>query len=92
MRILHDTVLVKVLKEAKTCGGIILSEKTVENAPTIKGKVMCIGDGEEIAKHKLMYGSTVLIYTNVRGGFPAMPGRDDGILVPLEAILAVLEE
>ena len=91
MRVLHDAVLVKIERARKTAGGIILSERAVQNAATIVGKVLQIGDGEFIQKHGLKFGDRILIYAAIRGGFPAMPNAEDEFLIPNEAILGVLE-
>ena len=91
MKVLHDTVLVEIQKESKTRGGIILSEKTQANAPTIVGRILQIGNGEEVKKNNLKLGDLVLIYANIRGGFPSMPNNSDELLVPDDAILGVLE-
>jgi len=91
MRILHDAVLVRILAETELPSGILISQRTAENAPTMTAAVLEMGNGEEVAKCGLKLGDKVLVYAGARKHYPLIPNKKDEMIVPHEAILSVLE-
>lgn len=90
MRVLHDNVLVEIQKPTQTRGGIILSQKAIDSAPTMIGIVKEIGGGKEVAECGLKLNNIVLLYAGIMGKCPAVPNKPNMILVPHEAVLGVM--
>lgn len=89
IRPLGDRVLVAPLSEEEvTASGIILPD-TVEKEKKAEGKVLAVGDGEEIKKLKLKEGDTI-IYGKYSGE-EVMLEKEEYKILKDDEVLAVIE-